>query len=193
LGDHKKALDFALKSLEVLNTTQGIPDYSIAATYNRVFKAYIELEDYNAAFELALKHFEEVKNTPNVSDSKLAFTYNLIAVSYKWSAEATKNKESANKYFIEAIVNFKRSIDKLDGKDLNQILRAARITINIGLCENEVLLIAIDVKNVSAQQIVKTLEKGLKEIKNPNLESFISKSIKKLIEKGESTLANLTK
>ena len=63
-------LDYALKALAILNKTQGIPDYSIAATYNRVFKAYIELEEYNAAIELAFKHFEEVKNTENVPDVK---------------------------------------------------------------------------------------------------------------------------
>jgi hypothetical protein len=37
------------------------------------------------------------------------------------------------------------------------------------------------------------IEKGLKEIKDPKLESFLTKPTKALIENAEATLLNLTK
>ena len=37
------------------------------------------------------------------------------------------------------------------------------------------------------------IEKGLKEIKDPKLESFLTKPTKALIEKAEATLLNLSK
>ena len=193
LKDYKKGLDYALKALEVLNNTKGIPDYSIAANYNRVFKAYIELEDYNTAIELALKHFEEAKNTENVSDSKLAFAYNLIAVSYKWSAEKIKDKKLASGYYVAAIKHFKLAINSWGENTNDQNLKRARATINVGLCENEVLLIGLDTKSMNSKNIIEMIEKGLKEIKDPKLESFLTKPSKALIEKAEAALINLTK
>ena len=193
LKDYKKGLDYALKALAILNNTQGIPDYSIAATYNRVFKAYIELEEYNAAIELALKHFEEVKNTENVPDVKLGFAYNLIAISYKWSAEKIKDKKIASSYFVAAIKHFNLAITSWSEDTNDQNLKRARATINVGLCENEVLRIGLETKSINAKKIIEMIEKGLKEIKEPKLESFLTKPTKALIEKAEVTLLNLSK
>jgi DNA-directed RNA polymerase subunit L len=193
LKDYKNGLDYALKALEVLNNTQGIPDYSIAATYNRVFKAYIELEEYNAAIELALKHFEEVKNTENVPDVKLGFAYNLIAISYKWSAEKIKDKKIASSYFVAAIKHFNLAITSWSEDTNDQNLKRARATINVGLCENEVLRIGLETKSINAKKIIEMIEKGLKEIKEPKLESFLTKPTKELIEKAEATLIKLSK
>jgi DNA-directed RNA polymerase subunit L len=193
LKDYKNGIDYALKALEVLNNTQGIPDYSIAATYNRVFKAYIELEEYNAAIELALKHFEEVKNTENVPDVKLGFAYNLIAISYKWSAEKIKDKKIASSYFVAAIKHFNLAITSWSEDTNDQNLKRARATINVGLCENEVLRIGLETKSINAKKIIEMIEKGLKEIKEPKLESFLTKPTKALIEKAEVTLLNLSK
>jgi hypothetical protein len=193
LKDYKNGLDYALKALEVLNNTQGIPDYSIAATYNRVFKAYIELEEYNAAIELALKHFEEVKNTENVPHIKLGFAYNLIAISYKWSAEKIKDKKIASSYFVAAIKHFNLAITSWSEDTNDQNLKRARATINVGLCENEVLRIGLETKSINAKKIIEMIEKGLKEIKEPKLESFLTKPTKELIEKAEATLIKLSK
>jgi DNA-directed RNA polymerase subunit L len=193
LKDYKNGIDYALKALEVLNNTQGIPDYFIAATYNRVFKAYIELEEYNAAIELALKHFEEVKNTENVPDVKLGFAYNLIAISYKWSAEKIKDKKIASSYFVAAIKHFNLAITSWSEDTNDQNLKRARATINVGLCENEVLRIGLETKSINAKKIIEMIEKGLKEIKEPKLESFLTKPTKALIEKAEVTLLNLSK
>ena len=193
LKDYKKGLDYALKALVILNNTQGIPDYSIAATYNRVFKAYIELEEYNAAIELALKHFEEVKNTENVPDVKLGFAYNLIAISYKWSAEKIKDKKLASSYFVAAIKHFNLAITSWSEDTSDQSLKRARASINVGLCEHEVLLIGLETKSINVKKIIEMIEKGLKEIKDPKLESFLTKPTKALIEKAEATLLNLSK
>jgi len=193
LKEYKNALEYALKALEVLNNTQGIPDYSIAATYNRVFKAYIELEEYNAAIELALKHFEEVKTTENVSDVKLGFAYNLIAISYKWSAEKIKDKKLANSYYVAAIKHFNLAITSWSENTNDQNLKRARASINVGLCEHEVLLIGLETKSINSKKIIEMIEKGLKEIKDPKLESFLTKPTKALIENAEATLLNLTK
>ena len=193
LKDYKNGLDYALKALEVLNNTQGIPDYSIAATYNRVFKAYIELEEYNAAIELALKHFEAIKNTENVSDTKLGFAYNLIAISYKWSAEKIKDKKLANSYYVAAIKHFNLAITSWSENTNDQNLKRARASINVGLCEHEVLLIGLETKSINTKKIIEMIEKGLKEIKDPKLESFLTKPTKALIEKAEVTLLNLSK
>ena len=193
LKDYKKGLDYALKALEILNNTQGIPDYSIAATYNRVFKAYIELEEYNAAIELALKHFEEVKNTENVSDTKLGFAYNLIAISNKWSAEKIKDKKIASSYYVAAIKHFNLAITSWREDTNDQNLKRARATINVGLCEHEVLRIGLETKSINAKKIIEMIEKGLKEIKDPKLESFLTKPTKALIQKAEETLIKLSK
>lgn len=193
LKEYKKGLDYALKALEVLNNTKGIPDYSIAATYNRVFKAYIELEEYNDAIELALKHFEEVKTTENLSDVKLGFAYNLIAISYKWSAEKIKDKKLASNYYVAAIKHFNLAITSWSENTNDQNLKRARATINVGLCEHEVLLIGLETKSIHAKKIIEMIEKGLKEIKDPKLESFLTKPTKALIEKAEATLLNLSK
>ena len=193
LKDYKKGLEYALKALEVLNNTQGIPDYSIAATYNRVFKAYIELEEYNAAIELAFKHFETIKNTENVSDVKLGFAYNLIAISNRWSAEKIKDKKLANSYYVAAIKHFNLAITSWSENTNDQNLKRARATINVGLCEHEVLLIGLETKSINSKKIIEMIEKGLKEIKDPKLESFLTKPTKALIENAEATLLNLTK
>ena len=193
LKDYKKGLDYALKALAILNNTQGIPDYSIAATYNRVFKAYIELEEYNAAIELALKHFEEVKNTENVPDVKLGFAYNLIAISNKWSAEKIKDKKIASSYYIAAVKHFNLAITSWREDTNDQNLKRARATINAGLCEHEVLRIGLEIKSINAKKIIEMIEKGLKEIKDPKLESFLTKPTKELIEKAEATLIKLSK
>jgi hypothetical protein len=46
---------------------------------------------------------------------------------------------------------------------------------------------------MNSKKIIEKLEKGLKEIKDSKLESFITKKTKELIEIAEATLLNLTK
>ena len=75
----------------------------------------------------------------------------------------------------------------------DQNLKRARGTINVGLCENEVLRIGLETKSINAKKIIEMIEKGLKEIKEPKLESFLTKPTKELIEKAEATLIKLSK
>jgi hypothetical protein len=142
---------------------------------------------------LALKHFEEVKNTENVSDTNLAFAYNLIAISYKWSAGKIKDKKLASSYYVAAIKHFNLAITSWNEYTNDQNLKRARATINVGLCENEVLRIGLETKSINAKKIIEMIEKGLKEIKEPKLESFLTKPTKELIEKAEATLIKLSK
>ena len=61
------------------------------------------------------------------------------------------------------------------------------------MCEHEVLRIGLETKSINAKKIIEMIEKGLKEIKDPKLESFLTKPTKALIEKAEATLIKLSK
>ena len=45
----------------MVKNSKGIPDHSIASTYNTVVKAYTELENFDTAIEYALKYLELIK------------------------------------------------------------------------------------------------------------------------------------
>jgi len=61
------------------------------------------------------------------------------------------------------------------------------------LCEYEVLRIGLETKSINVKKIIEMIEKGLKEIKDPKLESFLTKPTKALIQKAEETLIKLSK
>ena len=61
------------------------------------------------------------------------------------------------------------------------------------MCEYEVLRIGLETKSINVKKIIEMIEKGLKEIKDPKLESFLTKPTKALIQKAEETLIKLSK
>ena len=99
----------------------------------------------------------------------------------------------ASKYYLDASKQFKLAVDKWDEKKEDQKIRIARATLNIGVCENEAFLRNKNLSDLNPKLIISTLSKGLEQIKDPSLESFITKKTKELIEIAENALSFLQK
>ena len=82
---------------------------------------------------------------------------------------------------------------KAELKQVYQKIRIASATLNIGVCENEAFSRNKNSSDLNPKLIISTLSKGLEQIKDPSLESFITKKTKELIEIAENALSFLQK
>jgi tetratricopeptide (TPR) repeat protein len=123
-----------------------------------------------------------INNTKDVTDIKLASAYNQTAQQYQLA-----------KQYKEAIEYFDQAITFWNEKNDDQDLERAIATINICMCEVEILLKNKRPEKIKAKKVVISLKNNLKEIKAPKLKKLLTEKIKELIKAAELILLSFEK
>jgi|GEM_PF-4796021 len=99
LGQFQKALDFNLKTIEILQENFDNKDSSLVTSYNNIASTYENLGQFQKALEFYLKAIEIKEEISDYKDPTLATYYNNIAGTYYYLGQFQK----ALKFYLKAI------------------------------------------------------------------------------------------